>query len=115
MDQIRTNFDVKSRKHLLPHQIIRLKREIVVRHLENLGIDRFLSTQTPLGSALQLSSEDRKKIKAKASEVGIKLKKDIAAIQKEIADLKLKAAKEILSELPVDKQKIVRDQFGLEF
>ena len=115
MDSIRVEFEVESKNHLLPHQVIRLKRVMVVRQLEQSGVGNLFSDLSPIGSVLQLSPEERKKLKAKADQVGAKLEKKIAALQQEIADLKLEAAGEILSELPADKQNLIRDQFDLEF
>ena len=113
LDKNETEFKLESAKHLLPHQVVRLKRLAVVRQLEHVGIESLMLNQSPIGSALQLSPEESEKLKAKATEVGKRLKTDIAELEKKISDLKLQAAEEILNELPADKRNIIRSQFGL--
>ena len=108
LEETQQAFEVESQKHLLPRQLIGLKRLAVTRQLEQSGIGNLLSNQSPIGAVLQLSAEEQKQLEAKAAEVRARLKK-------EIADLKLKAVGEILGELPTDKQNLIRDEFGLEF
>ena len=108
LEDSRKAFEVESQKHLLPQQVIGLKRLAVTRQLERSGIGNLFSNQSPIGAVLQLSAEEKKQLEAKAAEVRARLKK-------EIADLKLKAVGEILGELPADKRNLVRDEFGLEF
>jgi hypothetical protein len=107
-DGTQSKFEAEASKHLLQNQITRLKQIAVTRQLESIGIDGVFSKKSPIGSALQLSSDQQKNLNAKIAEVRAKLEKKIAA-------LKLETVQEILQELPTDKQQVFRERFGIEF
>ena len=70
LKKIQKEFKVEAQKHLLPHQILQLKRRLVACQLEDFGISDLLSSYSPIGSVLKLSPEENEAIKAKAAKVG---------------------------------------------
>jgi hypothetical protein len=96
--------EAKIKEKLLPHQILAIGNIAFQKQIQTVGIRGLFSS--PVARALGLSDQEKAALAKKAKKINEQLNKDIKK-------LKEKAVEDLVSELPVDKQKLLKQNFGV--
>ena len=100
----RTIVEAKIKEKLLPNQLQALGSIAFQRQVQSTGLGGLFNS--PIAKSLGLSDEEKEKLAKKAKEINEKLKRDIW-------ELKKKATNELLSEMPTETQKLLKENFGV--
>lgn len=92
---------------LLPHQLDRLKQVALQMKMKSRG-DMQMLTDQELAQKLEISEEQKERLKQRAAEIK-------AEMEDEIAQLKKKARQKLLRELTAEQRKQLEEMLGNEF